>query len=297
VTREVQEVEARGLRFVDTPGFDAEHEAEAALGPWLDGWDGVVWVTDGLQPWTATERRVAAAVLPSDLPLWVVVSKADLLPPEEVAAVVDRVRVLTGGQRARAIVPADLRSARRGAGGPPPIEPPSPGPRRSARIRAGVARVRAALAAAPAAVDPEEVQDRWRSGVRAAVGQAESAVLGEPGLDATEAFALLEVGGRSLREELARLVAPFELPELPRAPTGFGDRPPSVRDRLAGTAGVLRRLRSEGADWLAAGEALLGAEWTAAPRMRAGRAAREHLLRSLDAVEASLYDGASLEVR
>ncbi len=94
VTTEVAIVVESTLTLVDTPGIEDEAGALRVLQPLLEESDAAVWVVDGLQPMTATERRVVSGALVPNTPLWVVVSRLDLADPTDVDAVLARVSLL-----------------------------------------------------------------------------------------------------------------------------------------------------------------------------------------------------------
>ncbi len=76
--------------WIDTPGCDAADAALEVLVPASESTDGLIWVTDGLQPMTATERQILAHFPPAGL----VISRWDCIPEPERAAVLARVRTL-----------------------------------------------------------------------------------------------------------------------------------------------------------------------------------------------------------
>jgi small GTP-binding protein len=76
----------KGLRLVDTPGFNAPghadgDEAFAALA----GAHAALWVMDGTLPFRDSEARRLAALQRAGVPFWLVVNKCDRVPPSEVA--------------------------------------------------------------------------------------------------------------------------------------------------------------------------------------------------------------------
>lgn len=94
VTRDVVALADDDHVWIDTPGIDGRDRALVTLGPVLDDAHGVLWVVDGLQPLTRTERDVVALLVPPGTPLAIVVSRADVVA-DDLAAVLDRVRGLT----------------------------------------------------------------------------------------------------------------------------------------------------------------------------------------------------------
>lgn len=264
VTRAAVVVTARGEQVIDTPGFDDPDEALLALAPlWAEA-DAVLWVTDGLQPWTATERSLHARLDDPRVPVVRVVSRADLVAPEEQEEVTDRLRAL-------ADLPvwwADLRArAREGGALPPALRFPHPGPRRRARIEALLGAVRAPAVPTPDAIVRDwhglasaahaAVVHRWESG-----GCPSRAALAEALLAAHESV-LAELGPR----------VPVPLPALPTPRLPRPDR---------------RSLRAAGADWVAAGTLALTESWPAADALRSLGARADALRRALDAARTAL---------
>jgi hypothetical protein len=163
-TRERRLYQGSGLAFWDLPGRDGESlEPET----WPSEVDGVVWVTDALQPWGAEERRAAREV---QLPTWVVLGRLDLVDPEERGEVVARVRNLA--PMARAVEASDapdwavkLRSLRG-------LE----SPRRRASLRHALALTGQALEHLPLAPDPAEIVSERAERARAQVERARRSV-------------------------------------------------------------------------------------------------------------------------
>lgn len=109
VTREVRSTTVDQWTWIDTPGIDGRDRALNVLGPVVDTAHAVVWVTDGLQPLTRTERDVVDLLLPPGHPVDIVVGRADLLA-DDLEAVLARVRRLTAELAPRSITAANLRS-------------------------------------------------------------------------------------------------------------------------------------------------------------------------------------------
>ncbi|MCA9491345.1 MAG: 50S ribosome-binding GTPase [Myxococcales bacterium] len=288
VTRVLEVVETDGMRLLDTPGIDDADAALLGLEQVVADADGVVWVTDGLQPWTATERDLAALILVPGRPLWIVVSRVDVVPPDEVPAVLERVTTLSRPLRPRAVVPVDLRGALREGRGAPRLEPQIPGPRRIAAAREALRAVRAELDRKPPPSSPEEVAAIWAAEVRDAIREIELGVLSGAIAHPTEALAAL--GGRApeVLTAVEQACAPFPPPELPRPASPSEPLGRQLLGRLAGIAGATRAVKSEGARWLLEGELAIREAWPGAEELARAVDARSRLVASLDAVEATL---------
>ncbi|MEQ1571312.1 MAG: hypothetical protein ABMA64_37135, partial [Myxococcota bacterium] len=214
VTRAARRVDG----WVDTPGIDDPSRAIVELAEWLDLADAAVWVTDGLQPMTRSERDVAGATLHPGTPLWVVVSRADLIDPSELPAVVQRVAALAAPHQPVDVVAADLR---RGAPTVGQVERigrfDPPGPRRLARVAVAAQAARASLPPAP--LDPASVVDRWRAAVREAARGVEARIAGGELTHPVDAEAALVAVGRDVVSGLeAAAGGALRLPQPP-APT------------------------------------------------------------------------------
>jgi hypothetical protein len=264
VTRETTVVDGADERFLDTPGIDDPDEAVLTSGPLAADADAVIWVTDGLQPWTSTERALYGQLHDPLLPLVRVVSRADLVEPAERDEVTARLRALADAP----VWWADLRALAR-SGGPRPelLRFPSPGPRRRARLRALLAEV------APPVVPTREDVRRW---FRDAARDALASVVHDVGTDAI----------RSSRALAGALAAAHEsvLAELrPRVPVPLPTVPPPPPCRLD-----RRALRAAAADWVAGGELVLAEQWPEARTLDDLRARASALAQALDAVRSAL---------
>lgn len=264
VTREAAEVALDGGRtLIDTPGIDEEASALAALAPLASDVDAVIFVVDGLQPLTATERSVLGAALPEGTPLHLVVSKLDLTDPHEAPRVLDRVTALTRTHAPRSVRRLDLRSATEA-----PLDllapTPTPPPRRLAALRAALDAVERQLDALPVAPSREvlvrELRDRWAACVRA----TERAVDASLGSDADSRLLALDrlatAAGpavEALRRELAADPRLPGLPELPVPARPEGPPLEQVLATMAGLEGARRHLRAAAARWLLDGEIAL----------------------------------------
>lgn len=262
--------------WIDTPGIDDPLRAIDVLGPVLDRADRALWVVDGLQPMTASEREVVAAILPAGLPLQVVVSRADLLDPDELPTVLARVRSLA--PQAIAVDAADLRRER-------PALPDSAGAPRWAQVAAALDAARARLRPPPAA---EEVDGAWRAEVRALVHQIE-ADLTSHGWTAHEvdALAALSAGAEGV---IARVRARAE-DALPLPSPEEAARTNPVLAGLAGAGGAVRALRAAAQRWLLAGELALREEWSGRETRARERAAYARFAAAVDRALASTPGG------
>lgn len=293
VTTEVGLERAGEVEVLDTPGIDDEHHALCILQPLLETVDGVIWVIDGLQPLTATERRVMAAALIEGTPLHILVSRLDLTEPDEVDAVLHRVETLTAAHRPLSVRRADLRH----------LEAPPDGlldrvdaPRRQRILVDALEALVAELDASPAAADLPEIRDQlralWSNCVRRTAEDVEAAIdAGEIDHKERAVRALAAAGSAAIsrfEEQLA--LAPAVADHLQR----HGPPPlplPSVRSRsplryvlagLSGAEGAKRALKSTAAQWLADGEIIL-IEWVdAGADLAAEHAWRQELRHAID---------------
>lgn len=291
VTRTEREVPSDGVVWVDTPGIDDPDHAVIGLGPTLERADGAVWVTDGLQPMTSSEREVAAAVVPDGLPVWVVVSKLDLVDPDEHGAVIDRVRVLAAPFAPRDVRGLDLRAG--------PIEASdgigrlwNPGPKRAGAVRALVGRVRAQVVAVPPPLRPQEVAAAWRDGVRRIVREVDAAIDAREVQSAGAALTRLTAGARALVDAVGADDGP-QMP-MPSPPPDEAPMPWAGAallrslDALSGAERARRALRQEAARWLAEGELALAEGWPGASARQAAADRRARAMAALNAVDLAL---------
>lgn len=165
-----------GWVWTDTPGVDTVVEGLDQLGPRVAEADLVVWVADGLQPITRTALVLLRALLEPPRPLRVVVARADLIPTEERAAVVERVAARTAPWLDGEVHLADLRQ-------PLPAEvrhalfaPLPPGPHRRAGVRRIVSELIARFEAEPPPPDPraepQRLHEAWRGTAKAVLATA-----------------------------------------------------------------------------------------------------------------------------
>jgi GTP-binding protein EngB required for normal cell division len=285
VTQVLERVSSAVGVLLDTPGIDDPDAAMLGLDSVLEDADGAIWVVDGLQPLTASERDVLAATLPPGRPLWIVVSKADLLDPAEVPVVVARVRDLSSAHAPLQIRALDLRTAARAGADPQGLGVLSGiGPRRAGRVRGAIDEVRGALAAVPVPPGPEELRASWRSAVRAAVVAVEQELASGA---VTDRYAALHVLCERAPEALAavrRAASPAPPPPLPLPSTPVADARSMVLAGLTGgLEGARRALKAEAARWLAEGELALAEPWPGSEVLAIARARRAKLARALDA--------------
>lgn len=285
VTRRVEEVPFDGGLVLDTPGIDDPDEAVLILETVLETVDAAVWVVDGLQPMTASERAVVETTLPPGMPLWVVVAKLDLVEPEERDSVLQRVRSLAAPRRPIAVQAFDLRTGGIDAVSLSSIgRVPLPGPRRAAAILDRVAQIRAALASVPFPPHPDEIRDRWRQEVRAAVRGIEARIAGGGITHQIDAIAALSTEAPQVVEAVVRRCGahPPRLP-LPDPPAR------TVLDQmlasLSGAEGARRAVRAAAARWLAEGEWALDDGWSGAAPLGRAAVARRELDRALAELE------------
>lgn len=249
--------------LVDTPGFDGPDDAVIRVLPALERAELITWVTDGLQPWTSTERAVHARLRAPDLPVIRVISRADLVEPTDRADVLRRLAALdpmpTGW--------ADLRRGSREGGPLPPVlafeRPP---PRRRARVREALGPLHA-----PSVPDARAVRSWFREAARDALA----------GVVARWESGELR-GGAAVREALAGAHEGVLAELRPRVPVSFPPLPSPVGpDRVD-----RRALRAAGADWVSGVELSLEEGW--------GEVTTDHALRiralgrALDLVRAAL---------
>lgn len=241
VTREPAEVVVGDGIWVDTPPLE-----EAS--PDLAEADQVVWVVDGLQPVTLSERTTLREALPEGTPLEVRVSRFDLVDPAEHAAILDRVRALA--PPARSVLGLDLRRD------PLALDRPERSPRRVRALRAAILELRETL---PEVLDPTRIREEARAAWRALVQEAEAAV--ERAVREQDVWHR-DVALRRLRDEARGAVEGFAVPgvgpvhmPLPDPPAG---RPvEALLGGLGGAESALRNVRAQAGRWLMDGELTL----------------------------------------
>ena len=237
VTREVVRSERDGALLIDTPGIDRPEEAALLLQPLLADADALVWVIDGLQPLTHSERRVLEQACPPHLQLTAIVARADLLD-DQATEVLERVERQLGPRVASPPVALDLRSD------PLPPLPLGPTPRARRRARAAVeATTRSLGRPVPT---PQEAAQGARDRVRELVDQL-IAELHQGRLSSkVDARLALRARGPAALEGL--LPEPVALPTPP--PVDQGPRARALGS-FSGIEGATRRMRADAARWLA----------------------------------------------
>jgi len=271
VTREVATEQVGEVEVFDTPGIDDENTALSVLQPLLERVDTVIWVVDGLQPLTASERRVLAASILDDAPLHVLVSRLDLTDEEEAPRVLDRVQTLTAIHAPIAIRRADLRHLDTAPEG---LLDRHPSPRRIRAVTAALRGLEEHLDALPEAQNLAQIQTRlrdlWAHSVRTAVEVVEEAI-DERILDHKEqAVRALAEGGpttiAAFEEQLAldlTVAAHLDRHGPPTLPLASAKTRSPIRYVLAGMSGAdgaKRALKAAAARWMADGELAL-IEW------------------------------------
>lgn len=109
VTKAVAEWPAGERLLIDTVGIDDPDRAIDALGPLADHADEVLWVVDGLQPVTASERVVMPHLVERGAALHALVSRGDLIEAAEHGEITDRARRLGEPFGLRSVWIGDLR--------------------------------------------------------------------------------------------------------------------------------------------------------------------------------------------
>lgn len=255
VTRQVATVPAGDVLWIDTPGIDDPDRAIDRLADVGDRAHGIVWVIDGLQPATHTERSVIDVVVPEGVEVRVLVGRGDLLG-EEADAVRHRVERLTGR-------PATVLDLRHDA--LPPLDGWGPTLAEQQRLEGARMQALRALEALPAPVQPDHLRQALdlRPRVKALLDRLAARQLSFPDLMQAyrDGFATL---AHDLVVRLAAdpALAPYvaRLPELPPTPDPTADALEVLRLSAAGSVNALRELRSQAAAWLLEAQLALS-EW------------------------------------
>lgn len=277
VTRAIEPVPDGSVTWIDTPGIDDPWASIDRLGPVCDDADAVLWVVDGLQPLTHTERQVLDAIWSG--PLDVVVSRADLVADE-----LDSVRARVVGQTQHRgpdrVFTHDLRPSGTlvGSSDSTTMRRVRRGPARRSRLREALGTARTAFEGLPVPVHP----DRLTSAValRAAVNARTQRLLQDP--EATPIPELVVQVRQSLEDvrharvvELAAdpALAPYirRLPELPEVPDPGETVMETLRLGVAGRSAVGLELKGLAARWTVEAELVL-AEWAESIRTDAAGA-------------------------
>lgn len=259
VTRQVEAVHDGDRQWLDTPGIDGRERAIDALGDALTTAHRLVWVVDGLQPVTRTERDVLELLVDPGLTVDVVVSRADLVP-DDLAGILARVREHTRFLRPRTLVARDLRRA------PDPdhlrASSSTPGERQT-RIAALEALLPRLHGARPLEASSLADLVTVRPAVRDWLGRvsAEESTVAElvqrfgPELQALADDAVIRwAADPRLRARIT------DLPRLPPVPDPARSTLDGLRWAAAGWQGAFRELRGVAASWAAEAELAL-ADW------------------------------------
>lgn len=280
-TTEVAHVGSLGAaQLHDTPGIDDPDASIVELGELLATADRVVWVVDGLQPLTASERTVVDTIVDSAVDKVVIVSRAELLEPADAEAVAARVRSLVG-------VDPTLADLRRSPPGPPSE---APGLRRHGIAQAALDELRLALVARGPDPDLAALRLSLRDRVRRTVAHLTAAIdAGKlPDKGAARA-ALVKAAGDVHRDLCATLPPPNPQLPLPEAPSeAVWDQ---LRQRVSGREGARRVLEAEAGRWLMEGQLALGDWWDDRPELHEVAARRAALQAALAEVGSGAGDG------
>lgn len=271
VTQSAVDVPVDGFVLVDTAGIDGRARAIDRLAPVVDACDAVLWVVDGLQPATRTERDVIATVCWPDQPIAAVVSRVDLIDPAERGAILARVARATKDVAPQA---ADLRSWTDGL--PDRVRPRADRPRIRRALIAALAQATAVLESTPEppnrAGHREALRSAWREAVQGCVRQV--LLRTGPGdvEDDVGAVRMLKRGAAQAHEAVLQIVLadparseahtrrPLLLPDPPDLEGGALSR---VAGAMGGVERARHRLREVAGRWLLEGEMSL-ADWVTA---------------------------------
>ena len=271
------------LVILDTPGIDDPDRALVALQPVLEGVDAVIWVIDGLQPMTASERDVMAASLVDQTPLTLVVSKADLQDEADREAVVRRAKILAEGWRLQQVVPLDLRTTAQDV--PPSlVAPRPPGPRRSRAILDAIDAIEADLAGIPTLPGQRELVAAWSAAIRRAADAVDADITAGRITHKTDALVALGEHTRSASAAVQAALGPVAAPRLPAPEAPSTAALAQVLGGMSGREGAHRVLKAGAARWLAEGQLVLQEWWLDQDDLRARAAAIEALRGHLAAV-------------
>jgi len=276
VTRMPREVVGDGWVYVDTPGIDGPDQAIVGLEPVVQAADAVVWIVDGLQPLTASEREVVAVVL-GELRLAVVVTKEDLIEEGERESVLARVRDLTAEL---APVGPIFVSARSLEVVVPPGPPPHLSPRRRSVLRDAIAAMRSALPEPPA--DRTAMESAWAEAVREQARTIEAEIERDAIRDVGGAMRALTESADSVRETLRGQQPDWLLPVLPDPDVA------TVGPPLSGPDAARRAVTAAAARWLAEGQLALREWWAEGPEPAMAVARHARFVEALDALEAAV---------
>lgn len=284
VTLVPTERSAADRTWIDTPGIDGLDRAITQLGPVLARADAVLWVVDGLQPATRTERELLRTICSPGQPLAAVVSRLDLVETDQREGIRERVRTVL--DHATAPAGGDLRTWT--ADPPAPVAPAPTSPRREHARQLAVRAALTALEALPPlegrAALGRRLADRWRTEVKGvidrvvhdlnegalAVDRSVQQRLRREALAAHERFLAQLRDEPALEQALSEGAPTLPLPEPPD--------PTALQMVVAAMGGEHRakvRIREQGAHWLSDGLLELAGWLEQAPGIDAAREARE----------------------
>ena len=271
VTEAPREVGTGLWIHVDTPGIDDPDRAIVDLQPLMDQADAAVWVVDGLQPLTASERDVASVLL-GDVQLSIVITKADLVEEAERNAILDRVRTLTDK-----LVPIriDFVNARQLEAVPSLSGPPLRlSPRRRRILADAESAMRDALPEPP--LDRAAIEALWARAVREQVETIDHAIDRGAIRNVGGAVRALNEAAEPARRALRAAVPGWLLPVMPAADTEPG------RLATSGPDQARRVVVAACARWLAEGQLTLREWWVDAEEPAQEAARYQRLVRALD---------------
>ncbi len=291
VTRQPDTIVDGRHHWVDTPGIDGRDTAIDQLGPLFDQADVVIWVIDGLQPLTRTERDVVDVLLAPNTPLACVVSRLDLLEDDDVQGVLQRVREGTRDHRPFCVTGGDLRE------GPVDLGSFPRSPRQIDALEDAYLAVRSRFERLDRPVSPEiladtiDIRSRVRAWLDRWTARTRNRTTSERIADFTEALS-------SLRDDLLVQLAADpalsahlnRLDPLPDPPGSTDTLLATLRMNAAGSESTLRELRGYAATWMAETQAVLS-DWaetvpTDASAAAAWTQAHDALQAGLDTVRA-----------
>ncbi|MEN0064839.1 MAG: GTPase [Myxococcota bacterium] len=282
VTEASVEIDGGGRIYVDTPGIDNPDHAVLELQPLMDTADAAVWIVDGLQPLTASERDVANVVL-SDANLSIIVTKIDLVEDHDRKAVLARIRDLSEPLSPTIIRAINAREEKPLPGLPGP--PSDLSPRRRRILADAVGAMRAAMPSPPPR--REDVEAAWAGAVRTQVQEVEAAIDREAIHQPSEALRALRERSEPALRALRQAFPGWLLPLVPGPDTLTGPLTTSGPDAAR------RVLTAVAARWLAEGQLALREWWVDAPEPAEAHARYRRLRDALDALDAlaHLRDG------
>lgn len=255
VTRSIQPVNDGSMLWVDTPGIDDPDRAIDQLSGPLDQAHGAIWVVDGLQPVTHTERTVVELAVPPGLPVQVVVSRADLFPDEHAAV---RRRVVEVTRRTATLL--DLRRDPL-----PDLRTWGPTPAETATLNQALQSALVALQRCPAPVDPAHLVPLLdlRTPVAKLLADLAARDLNFPDLMQAyrDGFAAL-AAERVITWAADPQLGPHtrRMPELPPTPDPTTQPLEVLRLSAAGAVNALRELKSVASSWVLEAQVVL-ADW------------------------------------